>query len=304
MEISMKQTRILWSGAALVLFAAACEQGQDPTAPAVDDFDFAAVTVPEVAANNVIACKEGPINFTYNFGVSSSTGQVNFPAGTSFSLVDDECKTVGVATAGGRSVTVTENAPPSGTLFDKVEIYRFVTGTTQSGPPSLIATQFTPTATVFPVGNDFGYVLVYYNVAAPSTGCTLTQGYWKTHNSTFQGGAPTDDTWELIGPAAEGTTFFLSGQSYFDVMWTPVGGNAYYNLAHQYIAAVLNGLSGASVPANVATAISSAETLFNTYTPAQIGALSGNNSLRKQFLALAGTLGSYNEGDLGPGHCD
>jgi hypothetical protein len=26
--------------------------------------------------------------------------------------------------------------------------------------------------------------------------------------------------------------------------------------------------------------------------------------LRDQFIALAGTLGSYNEGDIGPGHCD
>jgi hypothetical protein len=201
-------------------------------------------------------------------------------------------------------VTVSESAPPAGTLFDKVEVYKFTTGQTQSGPPTLIATLFTPTATVFPVGNDFGYVMVFTNVASPTTGCTLTQGYWKTHNATFHGGAPTDATWNLITPSAENSTFFLSGRTYFQVMWTPVGGNAYYNLAHQYIAAVLNGLAGSSVPANVATAISTATTLFNTYTPAQIGALSGSNALRKQFIALGGTLGDYNEGLTGPGHCN
>jgi hypothetical protein len=300
----MTRTPWILGGAALLLVAAACEQGQDPTSPAADDFEIAAVAVPEVAAYNLIACKEGPAGFNYSFTISSATGQVTFPAGTSFGLVDDECKTVGVTTAGAQSATVTESAPPAGTLFDKVEVYRFTTtGTSQSGPPTLISTLFTPAATAFPIGNDFGYVLVFTNVAAPSTGCTLTQGYWKTHNATFQGGAPTDDTWELIGAGAEGTTFYLSGKSYFQVMWTPVGGNAYYNLAHQFIAATLNQLAGASVPANVATAMASANTLFNTYTPAQIGALSGNNALRKQFIALAGTLGSYNEGSEGPDHC-
>jgi hypothetical protein len=134
-------------------------------------------------------------------------------------------------------------------------------------------------------------------------GCTLTQGYWKTHNDSFKGGAPTDETWALIGPDAEQTTFFLSGQSYFDVMWTPAKGNAYYQLAKQYIAAQLNVLSGADDSA-ITTAFNSATTLFNTYTPAQVGALKGNNAIRQQFISLAGTLGSYNEGLIGPGHCD
>jgi hypothetical protein len=134
-------------------------------------------------------------------------------------------------------------------------------------------------------------------------GCTLTQGYWKTHNDSFKGGAPTDETWALIGPDAEQTTFFLSGQSYFDVMWTAPKGNAYYQLAKQYIAAQLNVLAGADDSA-IATAFSSATTLFNTYTPAQVGALKGNNAIRQQFISLAGTLGSYNEGLIGPGHCD
>jgi hypothetical protein len=134
-------------------------------------------------------------------------------------------------------------------------------------------------------------------------GCTLTQGYWKTHNDSFWGGAPTDETWDLIGPSAENTTFFLSGQTYFQVMWTAPKGNAYYNLAHQYIAAQLNVLAGADDTA-IATAFADATTLFNTYTPAQIGALKGNNAIRQQFIALAGTLGSYNEGLIGPGHCD
>jgi hypothetical protein len=132
-------------------------------------------------------------------------------------------------------------------------------------------------------------------------GCTLTPGYWKTHSQ--QGPAPYDDTWALLGPAQENTVFFLSGQTYYQALWTAPGGNAYYILAHAYIAAELNQLNGASIPNDVLTAFNQATTLFNTYTPAQIGALRGNNATRKQFIALAKVLDEYNNGLTGPGHC-
>jgi hypothetical protein len=81
-------------------------------------------------------------------------------------------------------------------------------------------------------------------------------------------------------------------------------GNAYYQLAPQYVAAVLNLEAGASAPEEVMDAMSEAETLFKTYTPAQIGALRGNNALRQQFISLANLLDDYNNGLIGPGHCD
>jgi len=158
---------------------------------------------------------------------------------------------------------------------------------------------------------DFATYTVSIDVPCPE-GCSLTQGYWKTHNETFWGGAPTDDTWVLIGDAdgdmmaeAESETFYLSGQTYFEVMWTAPQGNAYYNLASQYIAAVLNGLNGADTSV-ITTELADAEALFQTYTPAEIAELKGKNGkeLRAEFIALAGTLASYNEGDIGPGHCD
>jgi hypothetical protein len=61
-------------------------------------------------------------------------------------------------------------------------------------------------------------------------------GYWKTHSRN--GPAPYDDTWEAIGGA--GTTFYHSGQSYYEVLWTPPRGNPYYILAKQFITAQLN----------------------------------------------------------------
>jgi hypothetical protein len=152
-------------------------------------------------------------------------------------------------------------------------------------------------------------------------GCTRTQGYWKTHSE--HGPAPYDATWAELDSGAD-TPFFLSGQSYVEVLWTaPKKGNAYYILAHQWIAAYLNVLSGASIPDNVLNAWLEAEDLFETYTPTEIAALKStaaageasdrarsrlksqptDGGLRRDFIDLAGILGMYNEGYVGPGHC-
>jgi hypothetical protein len=132
-------------------------------------------------------------------------------------------------------------------------------------------------------------------------GCTLTQGYWKTH-SEF-GPAPYDNTWAQL-PLGAATTFFLSGQTWYQVFWTAPAGNVYYQLAHQYMAAVLNKLNGASSTPAVDAAITAAQGFFNTYTPVQAAALGKTSTARTNALAWASTLGSYNEGAIGPGHCD
>jgi hypothetical protein len=139
-----------------------------------------------------------------------------------------------------------------------------------------------------------------------TTGCTLTPGYWKTHSS--HGPAPYDDNWALLLPSGSESPFFLSGQTYYQVLWTnPQGGNAYYILAHAYIAAELNHLNGASLPTAVEDAFNDATDLFNTYTPAQILALKGKNAtaVRAQFIGYAAILDQYNNGlaEGGPPHC-
>ncbi len=149
------------------------------------------------------------------------------------------------------------------------------------------------------IGSDSQSVTVNVNCAQ---GCTLTQGYWKTHNASFKGGAPVDAGWMLIGGSKEFTSFYSSGTTWFGVFWTAPKGNVYYNLAHQYMAAKLNILNGATAPANVATAITSAEALLSANTPAQAALLKGG--AKQSWTTLAGTLGSFNEGLIGPGHCD
>jgi hypothetical protein len=142
--------------------------------------------------------------------------------------------------------------------------------------------------------------IVDVDVPCP-TGCTLTLGYWQTHSS--QGPAPFDDTWDQLANGAD-TPFFLSGGSWLEAIQTNPQGNAYWILAQQYVAAQLNFLTGAAAPPEVVTAFNDATALFAASTPAAIGELKGNDPLRQAFIAAADVLASYNEGDIGPGHCD
>jgi len=134
------------------------------------------------------------------------------------------------------------------------------------------------------------------NYDVPCAGaCTLTPGYWKTHSK--YGPAPYDSAWALLG---EDNLFFLSGQTNYQVFWTsPSGGNAYYILAHAYLAAKLNILNGASTTSSVDAALSFAESFFNTYTPAA----TLSRSVRSAAIEQAEVLDNYNNGLIGPGHC-
>ena len=137
------------------------------------------------------------------------------------------------------------------------------------------------------------------------TGCTYTQGYWKTHVDYYakpQFARKRDTTWDMIdgaGAANEDAEFFGSGLSYIEVMWTPPKGNAYFNLAHQYIAATLNVLDGASDEAVDSDLTLAATMLANLPTSNYWK----NRTNRQDALELAGRLGAYNEGAIGPGHC-
>jgi hypothetical protein len=140
-------------------------------------------------------------------------------------------------------------------------------------------------------------------VTVPQTGCTLTQGYWKTHSKS--GPAPYDDAWKNLPgtPVSleENTLFFKSGRTWIAVFRTPPAGNAFFNLAHQYMAAKLNVLNGAATTTAVASAITDAETLFNSLAN---GSVTLTNTQTRTARSLASTLDQYNNGLIGPGHCD
>jgi hypothetical protein len=154
------------------------------------------------------------------------------------------------------------------------------------------------TATYAAPSGKTGSSSVVVGVRVPcSTGCTLTQGYWKTHSQ--EGPAPYDRRWKLVGPLEEDTVFFLSGKTWIEVFRTPVRGSPYYALAHQYMAARLNVLAGASADA-LGGALASAEAFFAANGPAtRLTA-----AQKAEVLALATLLDQFNSGKVGPGHCD
>ncbi len=223
----------------------------------------------------------------------SGTAQVDF-SGASVAKVD-ECVDVTDSLQGALG-TVCEDAAPSGFTYS-----RYVgpfTSPGECGEQQVVNTASFIAGDTAATGEDAWTVNVTVEC---ESGCTLTPGYWKTHSQA--GPAPYDDTWAQVGPAQEATPFFLSGQTYYQVLWTAPTGNAYYILAHAYIAATLNTLNGASTPPEVVSAWNEATALFSTYTPAQIGEQKGGQQPRKRFLELAGLLDMYNNGLIGPGHC-
>lgn len=169
---------------------------------------------------------------------------------------------------------------------------------------------------------------ISWECSPPPGGCTLTQGYWKTH-SEF-GPAPYDDTWALVtGPTVgqcprNGPTNALNGDTngsgsgadvefdeffnpgadagdacYFDTMWEKVAGNAWVQLSRQYIAAQMNVLAGAD-DSCIADAIEDAKDLL-----AKDGNIRPNDPDRAEAISLIEMLTDYNEGNLScADHCD
>jgi hypothetical protein len=157
-----------------------------------------------------------------------------------------------------------------------------------AGNDSPVPNNDTPAYTWNPGGTIFQLDVAY----EVDLGCVCSWGYWKTHSS--YGPAPYDATWALIG---ENTPFFLSNKSYYGVLQTNVsGGNAYYQLAHQYIAAELNKLRGAWMSDDVQAAYDRAHALFLLYAPNEVAAF-------YEVSQLASILDAYNNGLMGTPHC-
>jgi hypothetical protein len=129
------------------------------------------------------------------------------------------------------------------------------------------------------------------------TGCTLTQGYWKNHADPSR--KQFDATWNLI-PGAANASFMNTGVSWIQTFNTPPAGNAFYVLAHQYMAARLNVLAGAQASPTVLTAINNATALFAAL-PASGTALSSSQTRTARTLAT--TLDNFNNGLMGTPHC-
>ena len=102
-------------------------------------------------------------------------------------------------------------------------------------------------------GDDSGSNDHTVTVLCADNGCTLTPGYWKTHADPTR--KQFDATWIAFAGASGANAIFDAGPSYLTVLNTSPQGNAYYILAHAYIAALLNIEAGADTTAAVDAAL-------------------------------------------------
>jgi hypothetical protein len=128
----------------------------------------------------------------------------------------------------------------------------------------------------------------YVPVEAQETGCTLTQGFWKTH----------PEAWPVAGLTLGGAGY--TTEQLIQILSTPPRGSAPYILAHQLIAAKLNVLNGAD-SSGIATTIANADAWL-----ANVGGLNAwpTGAERQTGIAYASQLDAYNNGLSGVPHCE
>lgn len=126
--------------------------------------------------------------------------------------------------------------------------------------------------------------------------CTLTQGYWKTHNA-YAKQPKKQIAWPFSEDFSNGCN---GGQGFLDALHTPPQGSPYYILLHQYIAAKLNVLSGLGwTHAGESEAwgqIQDANAILSDCTVSV--------DEFEYAMELSESLDAFNNGVWGPGHCD
>ncbi|WP_437504432.1 hypothetical protein [Sorangium sp. So ce1099] len=124
-------------------------------------------------------------------------------------------------------------------------------------------------------------------------GCTLTQGYWKNH----------EESWPVSSLTIGGVEY--SQAELLELFRTAPKGDASLILGHQLIAALLNTASGASDGA-LGGALADAEAWMAANKDADGRLPYGvkRGSAADSAVSLSGSLADFNEGGIGPGHCD
>jgi hypothetical protein len=133
----------------------------------------------------------------------------------------------------------------------------------------------------------------------PLEGCTLTQGFWKNH----------PDAWPVAGLTIGEETYMKA--VLIAILQTPVEGNAALNLLHQYIAAALNVASGAELDPVTEEALADAHAwlvahLSVSFVDGQpvVAYVATDSAEGQEAIMLKTILDQFNNGYIGPGHCD
>jgi len=257
-----------------------------PLAPSFAVNDLTGAT-PEFGKFKV--CKLGNLDATFTV-TGTPLGGATFSVQNPADVATGECRVVAEdadAVSGvGTQITVTEN---------DVSNLVSLTGERVDDPGAVVSPIIAPANGDTYFLNIFhGYTLTFTNESAPGEGCTLTQGYWKTHGGT----GPQADAWP-VNNLTLGSVNYTQAQL-LAILGTPVKGNGLISLAHQLIAAKLNVAAGAD-DTDIATAISNADALIGALVIPPVGSGSLSTSATS---SLTGALGAFNEGTTGPGHCD
>ena len=138
----------------------------------------------------------------------------------------------------------------------------------------------------------------------PGDGCTRTIGYWKNHAGF--GPQPNVVTPLLpvwLGTAAGAKSVFVATAAQAVVLLNMSGNssNGINKLYAQLLGAKLNIKSGANGSAVVQT-IAQADVFLSTHSAADWSSLTATE--RQRVLTWMAMLDDYNNGRLGPGHCD
>lgn len=290
--------RYCYSAAAFSLIAvAACVDSPLTPSPTPNISVLgAAVTATKPPLDNTLegqawVCKEGTgpaTNFTFDVSVNGG-------AAVQHTIANGDCALVhSVPTVGSNqaAVSVTEVNIPANWSLGTIVIESNSSNTNHYLP---VINKPNASARIL---NDVGVVITFTNTFAPPPPpgpvCTLTQGFWKNH----------EERWNDAGdgkPFLVTSTFYNSGVSYLTIMNTPPkGGNAYLQLAHQFIAAMLNTNGGSSGVASVDGALAGAAAYF---AGAAAGIPNPSGATRTQLQSWATTLDDFNNGKSGPGHC-
>jgi hypothetical protein len=123
---------------------------------------------------------------------------------------------------------------------------------------------------------------------AGGSSCTYSQGYWRNHPNAWP-----------VTSLTLGTITYQAAEL-MAILDNPAQGNGLVILTHQLIVAKLNIANGAD-PSAVQQAITDADNMIGAMVVPPIG---NGYLLPAQTRDLTETLTEYNEGTIGPGHCN
>ena len=193
------------AGAAVILTACADSAKSPATAPDVNNVYLTLGNALNQVGTGVVETELFKVCKVYSGGglmpsvtIDVSAVDNDNPANvgnTSVQLAGGQCKNVWIAGGTGATVTVTEQVPanytPSWEKWD--DLGDNLEAGTRDASGSGNQASGVVTGSV-PAGGA-GTTIRFTNTYVPPQGCTLTQGYWKTHSEN--GPAPYDDNWAI-----------------------------------------------------------------------------------------------------------